>query len=224
MTARATDKIRVILGKILDEHTLGADSGLSLHLKVNDLLEETDIDKDQFLRIMKHLQEKEIISHYELWKENKAKWLPRPEHPFIEDFNICSVDLPRDFQAKSQSYLSILPEAKSEIETAPNAGLILYFDQIGNFWHGDKNELCYPMGEQSNRFSILKYLIENKGFQTTDAISSALGGKDKQNVRTEISKIRRNISSFLKIDGNDVIEAKKDSGYRINPKYKIIER
>lgn len=76
------------------------------------------------------------------------------------------------------------------------------------------------MGEGSQRLKILLYLVDNNGFQSTDAIADHLGEKDKQGVRTEIGKMKTNIKKFLRLD--DVIESKKDSGYRIKPSYKVI--
>lgn len=96
----------------------------------------------------------------------------------------------------------------------------LFVDDNGNFWADPKDQLCYPMGADSQRLKILLYLVDNNGFQSTDAIASHLGEKDKQGVRTEIGKMKTNIKKFLRLD--DVIESKKDSGYRIKSSYKVI--
>ncbi len=99
----------------------------------------------------------------------------------------------------------------------------LFIDDAGNFWLEPKAILCYPMGAKSERFKILRYLVDNKDFQDTQTIADYLGDKNTQGVRTEIGKIRDNITKFLKIDGDEIIESKKDSGYRINPAYKVVK-
>ena len=75
------------------------------------------------------------------------------------------------------------------------------------------------MGLKGNRYLILKYLIENKGFQGTASLAQRFG-KDKQGVRGEIGKIKANIKKFLKID--NVIASQKDGGYSINENYKVV--
>lgn len=102
-------------------------------------------------------------------------------------------------------------------------GVKLYLDKDGNFWHEPKEKFCYPMGAKSERLKILSYLVDNKGFQSPEVISEYLGGKKHQTIRTEIKKIKDHIKKSLNIDGNELIESKKDSGYRINPIYKIFK-
>lgn len=110
--------------------------------------------------------------------------------------------------------------AKEPKDASSSTSSILYYDNYGNFWHGDKSKFCYPIGSTSSRFLILKYLFENKGFQTTADISAVVGGKDKQSIRTEIRKIKANIQKYLGLD--DILLSKKESGYGINPKYKVV--
>lgn len=79
------------------------------------------------------------------------------------------------------------------------------------------------MGAKSERLKILAYLVDNLGYQDTASIANLLGSKETQGVRTEIGKMRTNITKFLQIEGGEIIESKKDSGYRINPKYKVVK-
>lgn len=91
----------------------------------------------------------------------------------------------------------------------------------GDFWLEPKVQFCYSIGGKSDRFKILKYLVDNSGFCTTGEISKVLKDKKEQTIRSEIGKIKRNIKKFLQVDATDVIESKKGSGYRINPKCNI---
>lgn len=79
------------------------------------------------------------------------------------------------------------------------------------------------MGEKSGRHQIVRLLATNSGYQQTLTISDKLNGKSQQSIRTEIGKIRNNIKKFLHIPGKQILEdGRKGSGYRINPKFKII--
>lgn len=97
----------------------------------------------------------------------------------------------------------------------------LYLNQNGDLYRKPKTKYCYSMGEESCRYKIIKFLAQNRGYQSTQLIADRAGNKNKQTTRTEIGKIRNNIEKYLKIDGKDFLQGKKESGYRINPKYKI---
>ena len=125
-------------------------------------------------------------------------------------------------QKRFEGLLNDLKDKRTSTFKGSSARNHLFIDADGNFWLEPKDKLCYAMEVRSDRFKILSFLVENEGYRGTDEIAEHLGGKNKQRVRTEITKIRNNIKKFLKIDGDEVIEAKKDSGYRINPTYKVI--
>ena len=78
------------------------------------------------------------------------------------------------------------------------------------------------MGQGSNRYKIIRFLIQNKGYQQTELIRTESGSNSEQTIRTEIGKIRNNIKKYLKTNGKNFLQGKKGSGYRINPKYKVI--
>lgn len=104
-----------------------------------------------------------------------------------------------------------------------NEKMELCLSGIGDLFREPKNRYCYQMGEESDRHKIIRFLATNKGYSQTSTISSELNGKSEQSIRTEIGKIRNNIKKFIKIEGKQVLEeGRKGSGYRINPKYKII--
>ena len=102
--------------------------------------------------------------------------------------------------------------------------IALYLNQNGELYREPKEKYCYPMGEKSNRHKIVRFLATNKGYQLTGFISTELGVESEKSIRTEIGKIRNNIKKYLKIDGKDFLQGKKESGYRINPKYKVIPK
>lgn len=199
-------KTRSILVKMFDLHHLGRKHDDIISFDFETLTGDTGIKHVELGKILLQLKEKKII---------KDIHTPFPDvfEKGIDDLYYITV--PKNFRDVVEKYIERLSD--QEID---NSGIIIYLDSDGNLWHGNKEQNCYPMGSTKGRFMIVRHLASNKGFQSTDIISSILGGKDKQNTRNEISKIRNKISFYLKID--DLIESKKDSGYRINPKYKIV--
>ena len=117
---------------------------------------------------------------------------------------------------KITGQINVSSKAKKE-KTYPT----LYLNTDGDLWKDPKDKFCYRMGQKSDRYKILRYLAENKGYQNTDVIAYSLEGKNEQVIRTEIGKIKEKVSHFLGMKNMDLIESKKGSGYRINPKYHI---
>ena len=98
---------------------------------------------------------------------------------------------------------------------------ILYLSENGDLYREPKDKYCYPMGAKSKRRKVIIFLCRNKGYQQTDLITDAAGYSKNQTTSVEIAKIRDHIWKYLKIFGKELIESKKGSGYKINPKYKI---
>lgn len=98
---------------------------------------------------------------------------------------------------------------------------ILYIDKDGFFWKEPKKTHCYKMDKEGDRYKIVRFLVDNTGYRQTSEISFLLNEKIKKRVSGDIMKIRKNVTNLIGIKGSDIIEGKKGSGYRINPKYKI---
>jgi hypothetical protein len=220
MTQKANEKIKIILERILEEHSLGAENSIQhiqgFEIAVEDLLKDTDIDSVRLRRIIEHLAENGVIADFKFWNGEDAKY------PGYEPFyDLYYFRFPENFREIAKDYISQLSTLDEQSKNYTN-GTILYLDKNGNFWHGDNKKFCYPLDAKSNRFKIVKYLIENKGFQPTDEIITHVGTKNTKTLRSEIGVIRGNVSKFLGIDGKELFDSKNDSGYRLNPKYKIL--
>lgn len=107
------------------------------------------------------------------------------------------------------------------LKTNKEERVILTLDRYGNLCKENDRQRCYPLKQTSRRYKILKFLIENQGFQKTMDIRDASGSKDYKTLRSEISKIRSNAKKNLGIDSEGFIESKIGSGYRIGTKFKI---
>jgi hypothetical protein len=202
-----------------------------------------DINYADLIDILEDLKKHRVIFQYECLdtkeavEKNKGKGFEsyRTTGFSIErapKYEECVIKMPDDFFQKAEIYLA-RPSDKTETKSVN--GLILYFDQNGNLWHGNKDKNCYPMSKNSERFFIFEYLVDNKGFQNTESITTDVNAKlsgkrnskkekkqkTSQNVRTEIGKMRRIISNKLDID-DLILTGGNDNGYGLNPKYKIV--
>jgi hypothetical protein len=198
-----------------------------------ELFEYLNIGYSELVRILADLKSRGLIFQYECLDTKEASEKNKKEG--LESYRTtgfpidkaakyeeCVVKFPDGFFEKAEVYLA-QPSDITDINSG--SGLILYLDKNGNLWHGDEsNKHCYSMGETLGRFFILQYLVDNKGYQATSSITSAFNAKFSKekiahDIRTDIAKIRRNIKESLDID--DLIQSKKNSGYRINPNYLV---
>jgi len=101
-------------------------------------------------------------------------------------------------------------------------GNILCLNKAGDLYKEPKERFCYPMSESEGRHKIVRYFVENKiyDYYPTRELSTALE-KDEISLMKEIGKINSIIQTKLKIK-DKILDGKRGSGYRINPKYKII--
>ena len=97
----------------------------------------------------------------------------------------------------------------------------LYLDSSGDLWRNPREKFCYEIGEHTDRYKIVRTVVDNEPqYQKTHDISLAVE-KPEQLVRKEIQKINQNAKRQLKLGKDKVIEGKKGKGYRISPNYKI---
>jgi len=106
-----------------------------------------------------------------------------------------------------------------KMESALNIKRDLTLDKHGNLSYG--KDKTYPIGQNAKRHKIVFFLAKNEGYQETALISKVAGSKSVQSTRIEIGSIRKEIYKYLGINGKLIIGNKPDSGYRINPDYKI---
>ncbi len=130
-----------------------------------------------------------------------------------------------DYPALLKLFKSDISETLSfftskENRTVEGTQLILRYNNYGKFWHGDITKSCYPINSKSKRFKLLRYLIENEGFQDTKDILASVGGKDTHSIRTAVKEMRLLIEKKLDLD--DVILSNPPDGYALNPKYKVV--
>lgn len=102
--------------------------------------------------------------------------------------------------------------------------IVLYLSKRGELWREPKMKSCYPIEEKSDRHKIVRYFVENKLYDyfPTREIASNLE-LTTENLMKQIGNINNIAKGKLKIKDR-IIEGKRDSGYKINSKYKITEK
>lgn len=213
MNQGPNEKIKIVLNKLLEEHKLGPKDSLFLTLDVEDFLEDTKININQFIKIMGGLNEKWIVESFKTHKNFRVPY----DHSKNKDFT-CVLKFSDTFKERAEDYLEYLSNNQSK--TRSTSGIILYLEKNGDFWHGNKEEFCYTMGKETIPYRILRFLVENKGLQNTGVIASMLGDKKKRTVMNDIGEMKAKIKYKLQLD--DVILNEKPFGYCIDPKYKIV--
>lgn len=210
MSSFSKAKITNVLQQILDGYVFDGTRPDRLEYSADSLAKNADVHISMLPTILDRLETREVIKTY-----------GESGDDFVVTELTYTILFTDDFRKRAEAYLELLGISKQGAEANRPQRIILYLEADGNFWHGDKKKFCYPMGAGSRRFLTLKYLREHEGYQAPSDIASILGSKSTQGVRTEIKKIRNNIKKYLGIEGDQVIESKKDSGYRINPDYHI---
>jgi len=177
---------------------------------------ENFFNRDDRKREINPVKEDEILHDLQRWGSLKIN-----EKEPLKDENemVYYIKILPKFEDTYQEHERIFTKLGENKKDNPIP--VLYLNEDGDLWREPKNKYCYEIGKKSNRYKIIRYLLNNSGYQRTAEISTMLENKGEQTTRTEIAKIRDNITKFLKIDGKEILEARKGSGYRIGKKYKI---
>jgi len=99
----------------------------------------------------------------------------------------------------------------------------IFLDKHGNLWREPKEKFNYPIEKGSRRLTIVKLLIEhankNDDYIKTEKIADSIHATREQ-VRADANRIKPIARKNLKLQ-YDFIEGRQDSGYRINPSFKV---
>ena len=120
---------------------------------------------------------------------------------------------------------SVLSEIqKKKSDKNKDKKIILYLSKRGELYQEPKEKHCYPIEETSNRHKIVRFFVENciYDYYSTEQIALKLE-LVAENLMKQIGNINTIVKGKLKIK-DKILEGKRNSGYRINPKYKIIEK
>lgn len=150
------------------------------------------------------------------------------------------------YELDKAEYLAYLASRGTNTEKPKTRGsskakelITLYLTTEGDLYQEPKDKYCYSMLNEKERQKILRYFIKQAkittGFIKTVVVAGDFN-KSEQSIRTEIGKINSHGFMRLKIgrkvkmkDGREriddgLIDSKQGSGYRLNPKVKVIPK
>jgi len=160
-----------------------------------------------------------VLTHYlEKLKENKCfESSEKRNRSGGTDIIFIKVDIENLKKFKEKQEEKSLPSDKKK----QTKETVFCLNQNGELYQEPKNKRCYSMDAKSNRHKIIDFLAKNRGYQSTGLIARELLIESEKTIRTEIGKIKNNIEKHFK-GKKDFLQGKKESCYRINPKYKVI--
>ena len=101
--------------------------------------------------------------------------------------------------------------------------LILHLNKNGDLYRDPKEKFCYEMAGKGVPLKILTYFAENpnREYESDTGMLAQDIIIDKDQLRKDINKMVPMIKSRLKMT-EKIIEGRKNSGYRLNPKIEIV--
>lgn len=137
--------------------------------------------------------------------------------------DVCTFPLWQEISTKPIHYAVkyTIGNAKKLHALARPTQAVLYLTPHGELWREPREEYRCEFKERGHRYKVLHYLATRADYQQTEDIREAVGAKDNRSVSKTIEGLRRKIKGTLHIQDLEVIEGKSDSGYRINPKFRI---
>lgn len=168
-------------------------------------------------------------------KEYHRCWGHSETERGIVRYNEVSLVKPKtarnDIEAYEAYHVTIEPKALSRFVSqskvlagkAKKDGVVeLTLDNDGDLYKEPKEKFCYQLHTDQEPLKIVLYFIKRQGlgFESTKMTALSLE-KDPQYLRAEIGKINRIAASRLGLGKEKLIEAKQNSGYRLNPRILI---
>ncbi len=147
----------------------------------------------------------------------------------LKRFVITSREEPKTDEDVEVYEIEIVPGrlaqmAKGHSTTSqPNDSVILHLNKDGDLYKDPREKFTHEMKGSGIPLKILRYFIDNPNTdyeETTETMALNIGMKAEQ-LRKEIGKMRSKIKSNLKLS-SPLIEARQNSGYRLNPKVEIV--
>lgn len=190
------------------------------------------LDEADTRLVLRRLQDNGVIQEYRRCfgftekevGQSKFYFMETGEEPqFSDDPDQADLEEPAYAIKINESGFKAALKGKRVIKK--NEIIILHLDGDGNLYKEPKEKYCYPFLKGQEPLKIILYFVKNpntKYTQSTAEIALNLN-KDAQRLRAEIGKINRNATVRLGLRKSEkLIDSKQNSGYRLNPKIKIL--
>lgn len=102
------------------------------------------------------------------------------------------------------------------------AKIVLHLSKEGDLYKEPREKFLYPMSAKGVPLKIIRHFSDTPTveYEGTDSLAAKLS-METQAVRTEIGKLRNAVRKPLGLGNADLIESRKNSGYRLNPNISI---
>lgn len=184
--------------------------GIPLRVPLRRLMAKTKLHKDELIRILDDLKINGAITAMD------TRELQKPE---IIDFNArLPIDVNKEklIQYKNNTLKGRIVEKDKKI---------LYLNEVGDLFRKPKEKYCYQMNKANKKHKIILYFAENEiyDYYPTNDIALDLD-INRDDLRKEIGKLDSIIRGKLYLGNDKLLNGRRGSGYRINPKYKIVPK
>jgi len=194
--------------KMLDKRLNFDVPGIPLAFPLRRLMAKTKLHKDELIKVLNNLKTNGVITAMDIAE------LQKPEMVDFDAKLPIEVNKENLIQYKNDLLKGKIIDKNKEV---------LYLNQAGDLFKKPKEKYCYSMNRAKKRHEIIRYFVKNKiyDYYPTNQIAFDLDTEGKA-LRKEIGKLNLKIRGKLNLGKDNVLNGRIGSGYRINPKYKII--
>ena len=160
MTKRANEKIKLVLERILEEHSLGKENPTSVNVPIYDLTYDSKLEFRNIEPILEHLEEKGMLI---LW------FLPDDESYDL----ICSAD----FRDKAKNYLDELGQRDLPVKQKESKTKIQFLEERGSLYilsKGKKARLSNRLNTRKAKFTKTLSFPQLGISRTIDSVIEAI--------------------------------------------------
>jgi len=211
----------ILFAQIINEYFLTQKNN-KIYIPVRHF-ESKGLDISDSSNALWRLKDDGIIKHckhcWGFWEVKNHKMdfvLTSEEEPKTdEDIEVCQIEI-------NPGRLTQVTKTQKEEPKQENI-LILRLNKNGDLYRDPKEKFCYEMAGKGVPLKILKYFAENPNREyenDTGALARGIN-TNKDQLRKDINKMVPIIKTRLKMN-EKIIEGRKNSGYRLNPKIEII--
>ena len=157
-------------------------------------------------------------------KKEDKKYIPPIPHPKRKQR--WEYDFDGGYERDGEEDKLALEEWRVQHDPNHQVKLVLYFSADGDLWRPPKDRYLSPFNKNEGLYKLFHYLVSNQeaGFIKTKKITDDIT-KTEDYVRDAVRTINRKTHNLLTGFGEKekLIEGRRISGYRINPKLQIVD-
>lgn len=179
MTERANEKIKLVLERILEEHSLGKENPTSVNVPIYDLTYDSKIEDRNIEPIFEHLEDKGLLILWALQEDESYDLL-------------CSTD----FRNKAKAYLKELEQTNAPVKLEESKTKIQFLEEKGALYIVVKGKKARLSDDVKSKKAQLAITLSNPNLgvlRTIDSVFDAMRlPTDKYDEYTNKKEVLRN--------------------------------